>query len=160
MTPAITARMPIPDPLIGQRIGGYRVAEPIGEGGMGKVYLLVHVNSPQLRCVLKVLHDSMPHAQVLDRFLLEARTAASFRHPNVIEILDYDRFPEGGRPYLVMPFLDGVDLVEYVARIGARSGHPGRISFELALPLLLQVCAALRAAHARGIIHRDLKPSN
>ena len=54
-----------------------------------------------------------------------------------------------------MPFLDGVDLGEYVDRVGARCGHPGRISFERALPLLLQACAALRAAHARGIIHRD-----
>jgi eukaryotic-like serine/threonine-protein kinase len=153
---------PSRDPMIGQRIGGYVVATPLGAGGMGKVYLLVHPGSPgRLRRVLKVLHEDVAnrHPELKERFLLEARAAASLDHPNIIEIHDYACFPDGV-PYLVMAFLDGVDLGEHVARAGARSGHPGRISFEMALPLLLQVCAALRVAHAHGIIHRDLKPSN
>jgi hypothetical protein len=58
------------DPMIGRRLGGYVVVAPIGEGGMGKVYLLVHAGSPELRRVLKVIHDGMAilHPQVADRF--------------------------------------------------------------------------------------------
>jgi hypothetical protein len=163
MTTEITTRTSAQrDPMIGRRVGGYRVASLLGQGGMGKVYLLVHAGSPGLRRVLKVVHDDMPrlHPEAVERFLVEARAAASLRHPNIIEICDYACFPEDGLPYLVMPFLDGADLDAYVGRVGAQRGHPGRISFEVALPLLLQVCAALRMAHARGIIHRDLKPSN
>jgi eukaryotic-like serine/threonine-protein kinase len=150
------------DRMIGRRLGGYVVVSPLGEGGMGKVYLLVHASSPALRRVLKVIHDGMVllHPQVVERFFREARAAATLHHPSIIKICDYGRFPEDGQPYLEMQFLDGVDLGAYVDRIGAQSGHPGRISFEMALPLLLQVCAALRHAHAHGIIHRDLKPSN
>lgn len=163
MTTAATPTAPTErDPMIGQRIGGYLVARLLGQGGMGRVYLLVHPGSPGLRRrVLKVLHEDVArrHPELMERFLLEARAAASLCHPNIIEIHDYACFPDG-RPYLEMPFLDGADLGVYVERAGAPSGHPGRLAFELALPLLLQVCAALRVAHAHGIIHRDLKPSN
>ncbi|HWO21742.1 MAG TPA: serine/threonine-protein kinase [Kofleriaceae bacterium] len=152
----------VDDPMLGRWIGGYRVSTLLAEGGMGKVYLLVHATSPELRRVLKVVHGwiVVHYPQLVERFFREARTAASLRHPNIIEIFDYSRLLEDGQPYLVMPFLDGVDLGEHVQRIGAQQGHAGRVSFEVALPLLLQACTALRAAHAKGIVHRDLKPSN
>ena len=88
-----------------------------------------------------------------DRFLREARSAATLNHPNVCAI--HDTGEQDGRPYLVMELLRGVTLKQYLARAGGKGLAPGEV-----VSFSQQAAAALAAAHAKGIIHRDIKPAN
>ncbi len=140
------------DSLLGQRVGSYRVARLIGEGGMGRVYLAVQ---PEIgsRVALKVLTgDAAAGSASVERFFAEARAVNVIRHENIVSVLDLSRLPDG-RPYIVMEYLEGAPLSTLIARRGA-------------LPLgaltraLGEVLDALGAAHEKGIVHRDLKPDN
>jgi serine/threonine-protein kinase len=138
--------------LIGQRFGNYRAVSLLGEGGMGSVYLAEH---PEIgrKVAVKVLRTEFNRdAQLLGRFLNEARAANAIRHPNIIEILDSGT-TEAGMPYLVMELLEGESL-------GARLHRLGRLPLGIALELTYQTASALGAAHRKGIVHRDLKPDN
>jgi eukaryotic-like serine/threonine-protein kinase len=102
---------------------------------------------------VKVLHEEFAdQPKVVQRFLQEARAISAVDHPNVVDVTDFGALPEGG-VFLVMELLHGEDLKALLVREGplpwARLG-----------PMVMQICAALTAAHARGIIHRDIKPSN
>ena len=88
-----------------------------------------------------------------DRFLREARSAATLNHPNVCAI--HDTGEQDGRPYLVMELLRGVTLKQYMARAGGKGLAPDEV-----VSFSQQAAAALAAAHAKGIIHRDIKPAN
>ena len=88
-----------------------------------------------------------------ERFLREARSAATLNHPNVCAI--YDTGEQDGRPYLVMELLRGVTLKKYLADAG---GHG--LPVDEVISFSQQAAAALAAAHAKGIIHRDIKPAN
>jgi eukaryotic-like serine/threonine-protein kinase len=88
-----------------------------------------------------------------ERFLREARSAATLNHPNVCAI--HDTGEQDGRPYLVMELLRGVTLKQYMARAGGKGLSPGEV-----VSFSQQAAAALAAAHAKGIIHRDIKPAN
>jgi serine/threonine protein kinase/Flp pilus assembly protein TadD len=88
-----------------------------------------------------------------ERFLREARSAATLNHPNVCAI--HDTGEQDGRPYLVMELLRGVTLKQYMARAGGKGLIPGEV-----ISFSQQAAAALAAAHAKGIIHRDIKPAN
>jgi len=140
------------DPLPGQRVGSYRIARLIGEGGMGRVYLAVQ---PEIgsRVAVKVLSgDAAAGSASVERFFAEARAVNVIRHENIVSVLDLSRLPDG-RPYIVMEYLEGAPLSALIAKRGA-------------LPLgaltraLGEVLDALGAAHDHGIVHRDLKPDN
>ena len=88
-----------------------------------------------------------------ERFLREARSAATLNHPNVCAI--HDTGEQDGRPYLVMELLRGVTLKQYMARAAGKGLAPGEV-----ISFSQQAAAALAAAHAKGIIHRDIKPAN
>src|SRR6202021_402462 len=88
-----------------------------------------------------------------ERFLREARSAATLNHPNVCAI--YDTGEQDGRPYLVMELLRGETLKRYLAQAGGKG-----LSAEEVVAFAQQAAAALAAAHAKGIIHRDIKPAN
>jgi eukaryotic-like serine/threonine-protein kinase len=88
-----------------------------------------------------------------DRFLREARSAATLNHPNVCAI--HDTGEQDGRPYLVMELLRGVTLKQYMARAGGKGLAPSEV-----VSFSQQAAAALASAHAKGIIHRDIKPAN
>lgn len=140
------------DDLIGKHCGGYVIEALLGEGGMGKVYL---ANNARLgkRAAVKVLlpeHSRSPH--VVDRFLQEAKTAAQIDDPNIIDVIDASEL-EGGRAYLLMPYVEGQSLEDLCERMG-------HMSLEVAATILLQICAGLDSAHKHGIIHRDIKPQN
>src|SRR5690606_30926382 len=90
--------------------------------------------------------------EVLTRFIREARYVASLRHPNIVDILDFDASTPG-LVVLSMELLDGEDLRRTLARAG-------RLPWARVLPIMLDICAGLEAAHASGIVHRDLKPAN
>ena len=145
-------------PRAGPRIEGrilgdrYRILSRLGQGGMGSVYLAEHVTLGK-RMAVKVLRPEYSRdEELLDRFQHEARAASQIGQENIVEVFDFGHTPEG-EAYFVMEALDG----ESLARILHRDG-PMPVS--RALPIFLQICRALGAAHQRGIVHRDLKPEN
>jgi len=130
----------------------YRIVERLGAGGMGVVYLAEHVTIKK-RCAIKVLSDEYANKpDIVDRFLQEARAASMIAHENVVEITDYGQTPSGS-VFFVMEMLQGEDLAATIEREGA-------LPWERVQPIILQICRALREAHAAGIIHRDMKPEN
>lgn len=136
----------------GQLFGNYRVVRLIGEGGFGEVYL-VENQLIQRRAAVKVLHPELAqNAELVHRFLNEARAASAICHPNIVEVLDAGSTPDGA-PYILMEFLEGVSLQKRLA-------DRGRHALPQVLDIANQVGSALVAAHAAGIVHRDLKPEN
>jgi serine/threonine-protein kinase len=141
-----------PDSLIGTMVGRFRVERKIGQGGMGAVYSLLQP-AIHKRMALKLLHEQYAARQdIVQRFFGEARAVNLIGHPNIVDISDFSHLPDG-RPFIIMEFLDGQSLEEYLEQHGALSATE-------ALSLLRQMCSALGAAHAKGIVHRDIKPEN
>jgi eukaryotic-like serine/threonine-protein kinase len=130
--------------------GKYRVERVLGQGGMGVVVAAVHQQLQQ-RVAIKFLL-AWNDAGAIQRFLREARAAVRLKSEHVARVLDVAEL-EDGTPYIVMEYLEGVDLSQAL-----RQGGPFPI--EQAVTHMLQVCEAIAEAHAAGIIHRDLKPAN
>lgn len=131
----------------GQHIGRYRILRTLGRGGMGVVYLAEQAN-PRRLVALKLLAGAVG-AAALARFRREAELLARLSHPGIARIVEVDA-DAGGRPYLVMEYIEGRDL----------ASHCAGLSREDRLALLARVADAVEHAHARGVVHRDLKPSN
>jgi serine/threonine-protein kinase len=140
-------------PRAGDLIGGkYRIVRLIGDGGMGSVYEARH-EGLGMAVALKFLHEDLAERPGLtDRFLREARVAATIQSPHVAHVTDVD-VGAGGLPYLVMELLSGESLQHVLDR--ERKLRP-----EVAIDFALQIAAGLEAAHAVGVVHRDLKPDN
>jgi serine/threonine protein kinase/tetratricopeptide (TPR) repeat protein len=135
----------------GRRIAQYVVQEPIGTGGMAVVYK-ARDERLQRQVALKFLSPYLSaDADAKDRFVTEARTAAALDHPNVCTIYEIGETGDG-HLFIAMPLYDGETLQARLTR--------GRLTFEEAFPLALQVARGLEHAHAAGIVHRDIKPSN
>ncbi len=143
------------DQLVGQRLGDYMVQDLIAKGGMGAVYKGVQpVIGKQV--AIKVLLTSGPtELNYAQRMLEEARTVNAIGHPNIIDIFGFGELPDG-RPWLVMEYLDGLSVSQWVRARPA--GSPAPVA--LILEILEQSCAALEAVHKVGAVHRDLKPAN
>ncbi|WP_437633609.1 protein kinase domain-containing protein [Sorangium sp. So ce854] len=139
--------------LLGHVIGDkYGVTAIIGEGGMGAVYEAEHLQIGRLVAV-KVMHArETQQREAISRLEHEARVAGRIGHPNICEVYDIGRLPDGS-PYLVMERLHGETLAQRIERCGAVP--PGEL-----IDIMLQVLSALVTAHERGIVHRDLKPEN
>jgi serine/threonine protein kinase/tetratricopeptide (TPR) repeat protein len=135
----------------GITIGPYKLLEPIGEGGMGTVWMAEQTEPIQRRVAVKVIKAGMDSRQVLARFEAERQALALMEHPNIAKVLDAGKTPSG-RPYFVMELVKGRPITSYCdeKRIGVRER----------LQLFGDVCRAVQHAHQKGIIHRDLKPSN
>jgi serine/threonine-protein kinase len=143
----------VPATIIGTVLNDrYRITELLGEGGMGVVFRGVHTKIDK-EVAIKVLSPTHARDQsVVDRFMREAKTASKIRQENVVDISDFGE-TEDGLVFLVMEYLHGEDLAEMLAREGA-------ISWPRARQMMLQICAALGAAHGLGVVHRDMKPAN
>lgn len=133
------------------RLGGYRILEVLGRGGMGVVF---RAEDPDLRrsVALKVMSDRLaadPLAK--ERFLQEARAAAAIEHDHIIQI--YQVGEDNGVPFIAMPFLRGESLADRLER-------EGRLPQAEVVRIGKEIAAGLAAAHARGLIHRDIKPDN
>jgi len=126
------------------------VISVIGQGGMGSVY---KVRQPELDRVvaLKVLSPSLSQDPAFaERFAREARIMGKLQHPHIVII--FESGESGGYFYLLMEYVDGVNLREAM--------QAGRFSPEQALAVVPEVCDALQAAHNEGVLHRDIKPEN
>jgi serine/threonine protein kinase/tetratricopeptide (TPR) repeat protein len=134
----------------GARCGPYVLVRLLARGGMGAVYLAQRTDGEvEQRVAIKFVPDTATSAVFLDRFLQERQILASLQHPGIASLLDAGR-TANGHPYLVMEYVDGRPIDEYVDRLTLRE----------TLDLFLRVCGAVSYAHRNLIIHRDLKPSN
>jgi serine/threonine protein kinase len=133
-------------------IASYEIYRPLCKGGMSTVYLAMHVARGEPVVVKVLTRDLAEFPNAIARFMNEAHLADKVKHPNIVDVLDYGTTPEG-LAYLVMPLYEGEDLRTILRR-------EGRLEWPQVRTLLLQLCAALEAVHARGIVHCDVKPSN
>ena len=141
--------------LEGQSLGKYRILEPLGRGGMAQVFKAYH---PQLDryVAIKVLRsDLVEDEEFLARFRREARAVAALRHPNIVQIFDFD--VQDDLYYMVMELLEGDTLKAYLNTLRV---HGDRLPLGEMVRIFTDVLAGLAYAHAEGIIHRDLKPAN
>jgi serine/threonine protein kinase len=138
--------------------GRYRLEKRLGRGAMGQVYLARDDVLVVKRVAVKTIRpdvlsdEDMQEGEAIARFEREARTAASVRHPNVIDVTDFGKSPEGVF-FLVMEYVEGETLYQLLRR-------EGTITLQRALALLRQISSGVEAAHDEGILHRDLKPAN
>jgi serine/threonine-protein kinase len=133
-------------------LGKYRVDSILGTGGMGMVTAATHLGLDE-RVAIKMLRpDVIADAETCSRFLREAQAAVKLKSEHVARVADVGTLASGA-PYMVMEFLEGLDLDQMLAASGP-------VAPELAVDFVLQGCEGLAEAHALGIVHRDLKPSN
>ncbi len=153
----------------GSQFGPHKVLEKIGSGGMGDVYRALDTRLER-EVALKLVSESFlgievegspsprgatPHSRAHlthERFLREARSAATLSHPNICAI--FDTGEQDGRPYLVMELLHGETLKQHLATAG------GPLRADEVIKFSKEAASALAAAHGKGIIHRDIKPAN
>jgi serine/threonine protein kinase len=135
----------------GTVIGPYKLLQPIGEGGMGVVFMAEQTEPLQRTVALKIIKPGMDTRQVIARFEAERQALAMMDHPNIAKVLDADT-TESGRPYFVMELVKGVPITKYCV------DH--KLTVRQRLELFKPVCEAVQHAHQKGIIHRDLKPTN
>jgi serine/threonine-protein kinase len=139
---------------IGEVLAGkYRLDVVLGAGGMGEVYRAENLALGRNVAIKLIREEHGGSAELVTRFLREARTANAVRHPNVVDILDVGQ-AEDGTPFIVQELLEGEDLAHYT------KGRGGKLALREALDVLLPAIDAVAFAHARGVIHRDLKPEN
>jgi len=139
------------DPIIGSRIGAYRIVSEIGRGGMGAVYSAVRDDDFEQQVAIKLVKRGMDTDFVLERFRHERQILALLNHPHIARLLDGGSTADG-RPYFVMEYIAGKSITEYC--------REQNMPLDGRLRLFLKVCAAVTYAHSNLVVHRDLKPGN
>jgi serine/threonine protein kinase/tetratricopeptide (TPR) repeat protein len=158
------------------RIGPYHLLEPLGEGGMGTVYIAQQTEPVQRQVALKLIRPGLDSNEIIRRFEQERQTLALMDHPHIAKVLDagavasnqwsvvskdkmdsplatdHGPWTMAGRPYFVMELVPGPPITTYCDQ--------QRLSVRARLELFVAVCQAIQHAHQKGIIHRDIKPSN
>jgi serine/threonine-protein kinase len=147
--------MPSMASWVGRNLGRVSVELLLARGGTADVYLGQH-STLHRAVAIKVLNSQFSDdPDLLERFQREARVIAMLRHPNIVQVLDFDSVD--GHPYLVMEYVPGLSLANYLRAVHG-SGH--QIERSRISRLLGPVASALDYAHERGVIHRDVKPAN
>ncbi|HMP02366.1 MAG TPA: serine/threonine-protein kinase [Gemmatales bacterium] len=135
----------------GFTLGKYKVLEILGTGGMGNVYLCEHITMKHRAAVKVVPTEKARQSSMLARFQREARAVAALNHPNIVRAFDLDS--DNQFHYLVMEYVDGVNLQKLIKRHGP-------LSFPRVANYLAQAAEGLQYLHDNALVHRDLKPSN
>ncbi len=136
----------------GQRLGAYEVIREIGHGGMATVYLAIRADGQyRKRVAIKLVREHSEAEEILRRFRTERQTLAGLDHPNIVRLLDGGS-TEGGLPYLVMDYVEGLPIDQY------SDSH--KLTITQRLQLFRTICAPVQYAHEKLVIHRDLKPGN
>ncbi|MCE5266794.1 MAG: serine/threonine protein kinase [Planctomycetaceae bacterium] len=139
----------------GFRLGPYRILRPLGQGGMSRVFLGEH-EVMHRRSAIKVLPSKyQADPDLLSRFRLEARAVGALDHPHIVRAYDFNKEESYGKEihYLVMEFVDGLDLRRMVDK-------EGPLDYRKAADFIAQAAEGLAHAHAAGFVHRDIKPAN
>jgi len=140
---------------IGKTIGKVRIEKYLARGGMAEVYLGTHLTLDR-PVAIKLLHSYIEEdPDLLVRFQREAKVVAGLRHPNIVQIYDFDTID--GHPYIVMEYLKGPPLGTYLRELHKRNE---RIELHQVARLLKVLTNSLDYAHEQGMIHRDIKPAN
>ncbi|MGE6331511.1 protein kinase domain-containing protein [Stenotrophomonas sp. NPDC077659] len=136
----------------GTEVGPYRLLRPLGEGGMGQVWLAERCDGLYQRQVaLKLLRSGVADPGLRQRFGRERQILARLQHPHLAQLLDAG-VDQHGQPFLALDYVEGEPISDYCRRL--------QPSLDARLQLMLQVCAVVSHAHANLVVHRDLKPSN
>lgn len=144
--------MPATDPLVGARLGPFRVAERIGRGGMGVVYRGEREDADFRQTVaLKLIRRGYDFDDVHARFLRERRILSRLSHPHLARFID-GGVADDGRPWFALEYVEGEPITQWCDR--------RRLDVRARVQLLLDVCAAVQYAHTALVVHRDLKPGN
>ena len=140
---------------IGRTLGRVRIESLVARGGMAEVYLGTHTTLQRDVAVkiLRNIFDDDPRP--LERFEREAQAVAKLRHPNIVQVFDFDTID--GQPYIVMEYIKGPSLSKYLSALHARNS---RLELPHISRVLTGVANALQYAHESGVIHRDVKPGN
>ncbi len=133
------------------RMAHYDIIRCLGRGGMGTVFEAFDTRLYRPVAIKFMASSLAASPKARERFLREARVAASINHPNVVTIHAVDEYE--GRPYLVMEFVSGKTLHDHLRKLGA-------VPLGDVLRISRQIATGLRAAHEKGIVHRDIKPGN
>lgn len=140
---------------IGQTIGKVRIDKYLARGGMAEVYLGTHLTLDRLVAV-KVMHSFVEDdPDLITRFQREAKAVAGLRHPNIVQVYDFDT--HDGHPYLVMEYLKGPSLASCLRDLHKNGA---RLPLSQVAQLLKSLAAGVDYAHSQGIVHRDIKPAN
>jgi serine/threonine protein kinase len=148
-------------------IRGYRIDGVLGAGGMGVVYKATAKSTGRAVAIKTMLPNVAASRENVDKFLREVDVTRQLAHPNIVALLDHGNAQ--GTFYVVLEFVDGMDLEKYLEKMG------GKLDLQTAAPLMMGILAGLGHAHStqvetkiargaretyRGIVHRDLKPTN
>jgi serine/threonine protein kinase/tetratricopeptide (TPR) repeat protein len=140
------------DPMIGRRLGAYRIEREVGRGGMGAVYEAIRVDKEfNKRVAIKLVKRGMDTDFILRRFRTERQILAALDHPHIARLMDGGT-TEDGLPYFVMEFIAGQPLYHYC--------DAQQLTISERLTLFMAICDALHYAHQKQVVHRDIKPSN
>ena len=140
-----------PVDLAGQVIGSYHITSRLGRGGMADVYKALHTDLKVHRAIKFIRPEFVTSEDFVARFQKEAQAVAKLEHPNIVRIHDFGNVDN--QFFMVMQFVDGLDLKHHLANTGA-------IDADDAIDLVVPIAAALSYAHERDLIHRDIKPEN
>ncbi|MEZ4223415.1 MAG: serine/threonine-protein kinase [Polyangiaceae bacterium] len=132
--------------------GKFRVERVLGVGGMGVVVAAHHLQLDEKVALKFLVPAALSNPQAVARFEREARAAVKIKSEHVARVIDVGKL-DSGAPYMVMEFLEGGDLSDWLEQRGA-------LPIEQAVEFVLQACEAIAEAHGLGIVHRDLKPAN
>jgi len=135
----------------GRKLGGYRIIEQIGVGGMAEVYRAEQVSSGRIAAMKTLLDPQNASDLERARFVQEAKASARLEHPNLVRI--FDAGEESAIPYIIMEYIEGEDLADILDR-------RGRLPVGASLDIVMDIASALAYAHAHSVVHRDVKPAN
>ncbi|MBI4563386.1 MAG: protein kinase [Planctomycetes bacterium] len=139
------------DPLIQQRIGGYRILERVGRGGMGTVYKAEQIDLQRIVALKIISPEHVQKKDFVELFVREARAAAKLNHPNIVQVYDVKKFND--LYYFSMEFVPGGSVQELLSR-------QRKLPVPDAVRMILDAARGFEYAHKKDVIHRDVKPDN